>query len=358
MILLSHRVSKRAYQCSTSFSIISCLLILSPLLFIKSYILPFQDSNFLPLGISFFSLQAVSYFLDVKKGLLPPQSLFSTALYLSFFPQLVAGPIEKPKQLIQRLRHLKAPSNSRLYYSFSMILIALFKKQVLGDRFYDLYAMQGSIALSTFCFGLFIYFDFSAYCQIARASAMLFGVKISQNFKRPYLASNLKDFWMRWHTSLRRFFVDYVYIPLGGNTKVFASFMVFLISAIWHGLTIGFLLWGIWHFLFHTLSKKIRFGFILTQVLVFSSWFLFQQSNWSFISSPSIKSEAYTFQFTHLFLLILGSAYFYWEYLEEFSKTKVRLLRKAYQPWFLLTLLFLIVLFGKTQSKLFLYYRF
>ncbi|MCJ8345736.1 hypothetical protein MJH12_09360 [bacterium] len=367
VICITYFLVKRAKDCSKFYIFLSISLILAPLLSIKFAVNPWQSSAFLPLGISFFSLQAISYFLDVNKGLLKPQSLFTSALYLSFFPQLVAGPIERARDLIFKLKYLKAPSLLRVKLASSMMLIALFKKQVLAERAFSLVHFQDSFLMlfcSTLFFGVYIYLDFSAYCQIARASAGLFSIKINPNFHRPYFASNLQDFWKRWHISLRNFFVDYIYLPLGGNLNKLSSFCVFALSSIWHGITLGFFLWGVWHFLWHAMQKHLSSNrckqILVTQCIVFTSWFLFQNPNWSYYLNPDFlqSSNSFTYSTHQIGIVFVLFCYFLWEYLEEFSGKTFRMLRLSYQPTFLLGLLFLICLFGRFQNTAFLYFRF
>ncbi|PCJ21391.1 MAG: hypothetical protein COB02_02040 [Candidatus Cloacimonadota bacterium] len=363
VIIITWLLSKKAKSCQKPFAIFSTLVILSPLLFLKLYINPWDSHSFLPLGISFFSLQAISYFFDVKKGLINHQTLFSTSLYLSFFPQLVVGPIERASDLIIKLQSLHSPNFKRIVFSFSMILIAIFKKQVLAERALSIIDFQSSILmvfLSTVLFGIYIYLDFSAYCQIARASALLFGIKITQNFKRPYFALNLKEFWKRWHISLRNFFVDYIYIPMGGNRSILSSFTVFFLSSIWHGVYLGFLLWGMSHFLFYIIEKQtsIKQGVLFTQLLVFFSWFLFYNPDFSYYFYKLEFNFDFSLDLSQLFILLTLFLYFIWEYLEEFSKYRLKLLRFSYHPTFQVLVILAIVLLGKFENTGFLYFRF
>jgi len=277
---------------------LSLFLVFLPLLFLKSNHWTFLPSSLLlPVGISFFTFQAASYLMEIQRGTQNPVSLLSLSLYLSFFPQLVAGPIEKPGLLIPQLHKLKFPDQRALRDGIFEILCGLIKKCVLADRLallvdpifqslpeFDLW----TIAAATIFFGFQIYLDFSAYCHIAVGSARILGVRLSLNFDRPYLSKSPSEFWRRWHRTLGIWFRDYIYIPLGGARKntSFALFCVFILSGIWHGRTALFVLWGLWHFILYILLEKSPWlrtfkeralpGWLLTQLGVFGGWFLFR----------------------------------------------------------------------------------
>lgn len=182
----------------------------------------------LPVGVSFYAFQTLSYVIDVYHGKREEAHFGYYALFLSFFPQLVAGPIERPEHLLPQLRAEREFSAQGLSAGGWLLLEGYFKKIVIADSlapFVDrVYAAPGQalgpeIALATALFGLQIYCDFSGYSDIARGAARLLGVELTENFRRPYGAPTVRDFWRRWHISLTSWFTDYVYIPLGGNRR-------------------------------------------------------------------------------------------------------------------------------------------
>ena len=230
----------------------------------------------LPVGISFYTFQTLSYTIDVYRGRLEPERHFGRfALYVSFFPQLVAGPIERAGNLLPQFRveHTLEPDNVR--QGLFLMLFGMFKKVVIADQLATIVApvyanpelYSGPILVfATLCFAFQIYCDFSGYSDIAIGAARVLGYRIMVNFHRPYAARNIGDFWGRWHISLSTWFRDYVYLPLGGNrvkrTRWIANIMVvFLVSGMWHGANWTFLVWGGLHgsyYLVQALWKPCR----------------------------------------------------------------------------------------------------
>lgn len=216
-------------------------------------------SLLLPVGISFYIFQSLGYTLDVYMGKREPEKHFGIfALYVSFFPQLVAGPIERSTHLIPQFREVKKFQWDHFNAGLRMILIGLIKKMVIADRlavlvnavYGDVHAHSGTeLALATVFFAIQIYCDFSGYTDIAIGTARILGFDLMQNFNLPYLSRSVGEFWQRWHISLTTWFKDYVYIPLGGNrrgeARTVANLMVvFLVSGIWHGASFNFVIWG------------------------------------------------------------------------------------------------------------------
>ena len=216
-------------------------------------------SIILPVGISFYTFQTLSYTLDIYyRRLKPTKNIFAFFAFVSFFPQLVAGPIERAKDLLPQFL-TKRPVNYELLRS-GLLLMAwgFFKKIVIADRlaifvdgaYGDIDSIDGITAVFAIIFFAFqLYLDFSAYSDIAIGSSRMLGFKLSTNFRRPYLAKSFSDFWKRWHISLSSWFKDYVYIPLGGNrvTKskhVKNILIVFILSGLWHGASWNFVIWG------------------------------------------------------------------------------------------------------------------
>jgi D-alanyl-lipoteichoic acid acyltransferase DltB (MBOAT superfamily) len=222
-----------------------------------------DDLGFLlPVGISFYTFQAIGYLIDVYRGDLPAEkTLARTTLFVAFFPQLVAGPIERAGHLLPALRRTIVFRWKNVRRGLWLILWGLFKKLVIADRLAllvdDVYddpssASGGLLLMATYAFAFQIYCDFSGYSDIAIGSARLFGIELMQNFRLPYLASSLRDFWSRWHISLSTWFRDYVYIPLGGN-RVSRLYwfrnivIVFILSGFWHGAAWTYAFWGLIH---------------------------------------------------------------------------------------------------------------
>ena len=215
----------------------------------------------LPVGISFYTFQAVGYSIDVYRGTIRAVRNFATyALFVSFFPQLVAGPIERAGSMLPQFH---APARRFNYESVRSGLIdmaiGLFKKVVIADRiaiYIDtVYSNPESAAglpalLAVVFFAFQLYIDFSAYTQIAIGAARVMGFHLNANFRHPYLAGSFKDFWSRWHITLTNWFRDYLYIPLGGNRKgraraIVNTLVVFAVSGLWHGASWNFAIWGL-----------------------------------------------------------------------------------------------------------------
>ncbi|MEI8112506.1 MAG: MBOAT family O-acyltransferase [Bacteroidia bacterium] len=256
----------------------------------------------LPIGISFYTFQSLSYSIDIYRGKIQPTNQFiSFMTFVSFFPQLVAGPIQRASDLLPQFLKARTFIRERLVSGFRLILYGLFKKMVIADRLayfvdhvYDSpEKFDGTILLAaTFMFGFQIYCDFSGYSDIAIGSARLLGFDLTQNFRAPYLTRNFRDFWRRWHISLSTWFRDYVYIPLGGNRVsqgrwIFIILLTFTISGLWHGAALTFIIWGFLHGFYlvseHFVSKFIKLpekfswlGWMVTFVLVNLTWVFFR----------------------------------------------------------------------------------
>lgn len=222
----------------------------------------------LPVGISFYTFQTLSYSIDVyKRNIKHTNDFISFAVFVSFFPQLVAGPIERAKHLLPQFLNKREFSYDTAVEGVTLIIYGFFKKLVIADRLAiyvnSIYsdidnANTLSLILGIIFFSFQIYADFSGYSLIARGTAKLFGFDLMINFNKPYLASSIPDFWRRWHISLSTWFRDYLYIPLGGNRvgklrNYLNLFIVFLISGLWHGANYTFIIWGALHGLYQVL---------------------------------------------------------------------------------------------------------
>jgi len=230
----------------------------------------------LPVGISFYTFQTLSYVIDVYRGDVEPErNFFFYALFVSFFPQLVAGPIERPGNLIPQLKQTHPWSRDDAVKGAKHMLVGFFKKICVADLISvyvnSIYndaesATALGIIIATALFAVQIYCDFSGYTDIAIGCARVMGIRLMQNFDHPYMATSIKEFWSRWHISLSSWFKDYLYIPLGGNRRgkgraLFNVFVVFLVSGLWHGANWTFVIWGAIHGIYQisgTLTKDAR----------------------------------------------------------------------------------------------------
>ena len=263
-----------------------CFFINLGILFIFKYFNFFMDlagkisgGNFnialdllLPVGISFYTFQALGYTIDVyRKDLEAERSLIDYALFVSFFPQLVAGPIERSTNLLPQIKNPKKFSYENLVRGLQLFTYGMFLKLVLADRaaiFVNdafrnyLDYSRGFLLIGAFLFTLQIYCDFYSYSIMAKGSAKILGIDLMDNFKEPLLSKSITEFWRRWHISLSTWFKDYLYIPLGGNRK--GSFrkclnllIVFLVSGLWHGAELSFVLWGLIHGVFNVIESLL-----------------------------------------------------------------------------------------------------
>ncbi len=256
----------------------------------------------LPVGISFYTFQTLSYTIDIynKKIAQPEYHLGRFALFVSFYPQLVAGPIERASHLIPQFRKNFNFDLKRIESGLSLVLWGLFKKVVIADRLApivnEIYnhptEFHGySLLVATVFFAFQIYCDFSGYSDIAIGTARVMGFDIMKNFNIPYFSASISEFWKRWHISLSTWFRDYVYIPLGGNRTIkwrwyYNLFITFLISGLWHGANWTFIVWGALHgsllliestFKFSKARSKTKVPFVITTfLLVLLSWIFFR----------------------------------------------------------------------------------
>ena len=227
----------------------------------------------LPIGLSFHTFQSMSYTMEVYRGhVRAERSLAHFALYVLFYPQLVAGPIERPQNLLPQFRIAHRFDLERCLEGLKLIATGLFKKVIIADRLAPIvdaaYSAPrehsgGQLLLATYLFAIQIYCDFSGYSDIARGAARVMGFELMRNFNRPYFATSIGEFWRRWHISLSTWFRDYVYIPFGGNRagrgrRCVNLLVVFVLSGIWHGANWTFLVWGLIHGLIMTGEIAVR----------------------------------------------------------------------------------------------------
>ena len=261
----------------------------------------------LPLGISFFTFQQISYLVDLKRGTAPIYPFHKYVLYVTFFPQLIAGPIVRHNEIIAQYAFdpLREGTYERLSKGFGLLFIGLLKKMILADTMAEtasflFYAAATGNTLSFYgswvaaaAYTLQIYYDFSGYSDMAIGLGLMFGLTIPTNFNAPYLAISIRDFWRRWHITLSRFLRDYLYIPLGGNRfgiprQVLALMVTMLLGGLWHGAGWTFVIWGglhglalvVNHFWEKTgipLPRSI--GWTLTLAFVMFGWVIFRADN-------------------------------------------------------------------------------
>ena len=256
---------------------------------------PFLTQLIIPIGISFYTFQLVSFAVDTLKRDQPLPGPLTTLNFAGFFPQIVAGPIERREALIHQLENFRFRwDKSAVEIGLSWIVLGLFFKRVLADNLAVMALVHSGsnpflVWLDTVMFGFRIYFDFCGYSLMALGVACCLGIKLTLNFRSPYCATNIADFWRCWHITLSNWFRDYIYIPLGGSRSGFwpaSILIVFIVSGVWHGAGWNFMIWGAMHGLFlliYRLAVKIRFpriaGFLLTHLAVFLAWLCFFETD-------------------------------------------------------------------------------
>lgn len=295
---IEHSVHRRKFW--LCFGIIPVILILAFFKYYKFFI----PNNvvvltiLMPLGISYYTFKIISYVADIylqKRNAEP--SFINYCIYVSFFPQIICGPITRSEDITENLDYLSPPTPQMLTQGYLFIMSGLFKKLVIADRLnpyvnaiFSYPSSYPALALwmAAFFFTIQIYCDFAGYSEIAIGISNLLGLECTPNFNLPYFSYSIKDFWRRWHISLSSWLRDYVYIPLGGNQKgiirkKFNILLTFLVSGLWHGTGMNFLCWGLWHGLFNLIPVKKSTNKIVHSLQVFSTficvmfgWILFK----------------------------------------------------------------------------------
>ena len=265
-----------------------------------------SSSIHLPAGISFFTFQAISYLVDVYRRIVPAEKqVINCGLYISMFPQLIAGPIVRyhdiAKQLVQRTvnRASFAEGAERFVYGLGKKVLLADPLGIQADRIFLLPVTDLSTPaawLGAICFSLQIYYDFSGYSDMAIGLGRMFGFRFPENFNYPYISRSMQEFWRRWHISLSAWLRDYLYIPLGGNRKgmprtLVNLFVVFLLCGLWHGASWTFIIWGMWHGMFLVVERLFPhrektavnqiFGWIYTTLVVLAGWVVFRSTDMS-----------------------------------------------------------------------------
>ena len=337
----------------------------------------------LPVGISFYTFQTMSYSLDIyRKQLKPTKDFIAFASFVSFFPQLVAGPIERASNLLPQMLNPRKFNYNRGVEGVFLILNGFLRKIVLADSFavyvnktWDSIETSSALSLifAAIFFGMQIYLDFSGYTNIARGISKLLGFELMINFDRPYLARNINAFWSRWHISLSTWFKDYVYIPLGGN-RVSAKrwalniTIVFLLSGLWHGANWTYIIWAVIHVLMYFYDKYLpKFStLITTQFAVFFAWIFFRSNSVSEASYyiKSIFTNEIYISVSNLFQAIgaLNMAFLVVNFFVIFILYKVEDRFKNYSTYSKVTALSIILtyicLFFEKDGGQFIYFQF
>jgi len=340
----------------------------------------------LPVGISFYIFQSMSYTIDYYRGNIEREtSLIRYATFVSLFPRLVAGPIERAKNLLPQLHKPPKVSIQDITDGLSLFVVGFFKKVALADymalyvdKVYDApeQFQAPALVLATFLFSWQIYFDFSGYTDMARGVARMMGFRLMLNFNNPYLATGLGDFWSRWHISLSSWFKDYVYIPLGGNRKGKFNtyrnmFLTMVISGLWHGAAWTFVTWGAVHglgrFCTRELEKtsfyKERVPKVAKQLLVFVfvsfAWIFFRAATisdaWMIVTR--IFSSGRAKHYCPLLALALVFAVWLYQFAYE-SRLKWVLELRAVRIGIVLLLVFYLAVFAPASEKAFIYLQF
>ncbi len=354
---------------------------------------PSTLSILLPIGISFYTFQAISYICDVDSGRVEADSLLHILLYIGFFPQIVSGPIVKARDFLPQLRKDVEVNRENFSEGIQYFIVGMFRKVVIADQlgvcatavFAAPEAYSGlSLAFASLAYTMQIYCDFAGYSDMAIGIARCMGFDLGQNFNMPYIARNPSDFWRRWHISLSSWFRDYVYIPLGGNRRgetrtCFNLFLTMLLSGLWHGASWTFIIWGVLHGIWsvgHRIFKKARrnknggkAGAIVSRVLTFCMvsllWIVFAADSfdaaWIYISRMFTMADGirYYFVFVPIYAVIVFGTHLY-AALKNDGNSPVRALNLSkFIPKLLLCTICLVILcFGYFGDSAFLYAQF
>ena len=345
----------------------------------------------MPIGVSYYSFKIISYLIDTYKNTIDYKvSFLDYFIYVSFFPEILSGPISRPKEIIEQLNKTNTITKEKIVRGIELILDGLFKKYVIANRIsnytslvFGAYGSYPSFALwlSMLLFSIQLYCDFDGYSKIAIGVSKIIGFDINDNFKTPYFSYNIKQFWKRWHISLSSWLKDYIYIPLGGNKcsklrNKINVLITFVISGIWHGNTINYLIWGIYHGIANILSfKKPKnkldnfFKTLGTFIIVSFGWVIFSiQDLKSIVSYITKMFKGFSLSYNNIVLSIFPftndyscSAYFLcicifililfiFEFNDQNNRAKI--------PVRIVIYILSIALFGKFGASSFLYANF
>jgi len=364
----------------------------------------------LPIGISFYTFQGLSYVFDIYRGTLEPtDSLYKYALFVAFFPQLVAGPIVRASQFLPQLKNKIEITPENLKFGITLIASGIIKKSVIADNIGPTVDMVFAhptgfasfyIIAATVLFGIQIYCDFSGYSDIAIGAARIMGFHLPENFNRPYLAKNPTVFWSRWHISLSSFIKDYLYIPLGGNRKgkvrTYVNLMVtMLLCGLWHGAAWNFVIWGGYHGILLLVHKTVSKGWnirgrscslpqthagtliniMVTQYFIFLGWLIFRVGNPSdliYCVEKFIFIDFISINVQNIAILTVGVLFLLAIVLLPKKKSADRIakfvtndwisyfatLRLRYWLFYLIVVISLLLCFSPSSSPEFIYFQF
>ncbi|MBL7883740.1 MAG: MBOAT family protein [Bacteroidia bacterium] len=352
----------------------------------------------IPVGLSFYTFQSISYTIDVyRKEVIPEKNLLKFSLFVSFFPQLVAGPIERFNNLMPQLLSKKIFSESMFTSGLKIMLWGFFKKIVIADRlalivdplFADVNSYHGfTLLFGGFLFVVQVYCDFSGYSDIATGVSKWFGINLSLNWRRPLLSKSLIEFWKRNHISITSWFRSYLYIPLGGNKCSYQRwllniFLVFLISGLWHGANFTFIIWGAMHglvYIVELIIAKKNMNFKMPAILMHFYLLLFH--TFSLIAFRAISASdlgiiynSIFFKFNALssfneirnladaFTLLVNGLLITFLFLKEMQEeyvwfSKQEKLQTILRPAFYISIIVVLFLLGNFNSNQFIYFRF
>ncbi len=352
-----------------------------------------SHSIVLPIGISFYTFQGLSYVIDVYRQKTPAnKNILEIGLYISLFPQLVAGPIVKYQDIYKQIRH-RVSSIETFAYGIERFIFGLSKKvmiaNVLGevtDKIFQ--SLESGIDTPTawlgiLCYTFQIYFDFSGYSDMAIGLGSMFGFHFHENFNYPYISKSMNEFWRRWHISLSSWFKEYVYIPLGGSRKgnVYINlFIVFCITGLWHGAALTFIIWGIWNGMFVILGKfmernnkiqmPICIQWVSTIFIVMIGWVFFRSSSLTeayhylkilvgdIVAQPQLRSSFYMDSricFTLLISIICSTPFFHIIDMRWRTSTRYYLIKVI---WLSILFIFCIVYLINSTYNPFIYFQF
>ena len=333
----------------------------------------------LPIGISFFTFQAMSYVIDVYRGCGQVQkNILNVGLYISFFPQLIAGPIVRYETIADQIENRRETLND-FADGFGRFIIGLSKKVLLANNFavvadelFDSLAGGTGISvasawLGAICYTLQIFFDFSGYSDMAIGLGKMFGFHFLENFNYPYISKSVSEFWRRWHISLGTWFRDYVYIPLGGSRVnkprlVFNLFVVWFLTGVWHGANWTFITWGLMYFVLLAIEKLTVFGKLLEKAKVFNwiytilfvvcGWVLFRANSITDafiylksmfgISSNAFCDETFKQFFLQIFVYLVCGILFSFPFIAKVSK-KIKKYSLFYDVTYIIVMIVLLV---------------
>ena len=365
-----------------------------------NYQLPYLEV-ILPVGISFYTFQTLSYSLDIYNGKIdtPEKNIGIFALFVSFFPQLVAGPIERASNLLPQFHKKHCFSFNKAASGLTLALWGLFKKVVVADRLSiivnEIYNnpteyLGFTIVIGTIFFAFQIYCDFSGYSDIAIGIARTMGFDFLKNFRTPYFSSSIGEFWKKWHISLSTWFKDYLYIPLGGNRVVkwkwyYNLLITFLVSGFWHGAQWTFIIWGSLHGLYLILETLIKIKrnpiincllTLKTFILVCFGWIFFRAntldeafliilkifsfneyklSQFSFYVIPVVKKTAYSMDFILSYLSIIILIILEFTFIHKISFLSLKFKYRA--PFYIFAIIAILIL-GAFEQNAFIYFQF